>query len=107
MTWEIADEPMPTGVGTAIVHARRGPVGDAVGRGALVARALGALADGDAPAEPADVSDAPADGVPAAAGRPPDGLSADEPEDEAPVVADAARLAGGGVAWHAARRDAR
>ena len=76
------------------------------GDGALVARALGALTDGDAPAEPADVADAPADGVPTAAGLPADGLSADAPENEAPVVADAARLAGGGVAWHAARRAA-
>ena len=118
-TWEIADEPVPAGVedgrgdGAAVSLAvgagvADGPAAgvddgraDAVGRGALVARTLGALADGGAPAEPADVADAPADGVPTAAGLP-----ADEPENEAPVGADAARLAGGGVAWHAARRAA-
>ena len=118
-TWEIADEPVPTGVedgradGAAVSLAvgagvADGPAAgvddgraDAVGRGALVARTLGALADGGAPAEPADVADARADGVPTAAGLP-----ADAPENEAPVVVDAARLAGGGVAWHAARRAA-
>jgi hypothetical protein len=123
-TWEIADEPVPAGVedgrgdGAAVSLAvgagvADGPAAcvddgraDAVGRGALVARTLGALADGGAPAEPADVADAPADGVPTAAGLPADGLPADEPENEAAVVADAARLAGGGVAWHAARRAA-
>jgi hypothetical protein len=117
MTWEIADEPVPTGVedgradGAAVSLAvgagvADGPAAgvddgraDAVGRGALVARALGAFADGDAPAEPADVADAPADGVPAAAGFPAGGLSA----NEVAVVAGAARLADGGVAWHAAR----
>jgi len=124
MTWKIADEPVPTGVedgradGAAVSLAvgagvADGPAAgvddgraDAVGRGALVARALGALADGDAPAELADVADAPADGVPAAAGLPAGGLSADEPENEVPVVAGAARLADGGVAWHAARSTA-
>jgi len=123
-TWEIADAPVPAGVedgwgeevtvgpvvGAGVADGAAAGVDDGrgvgFGDGALVARALGALTDGDAPAEPADVADAPADGVPTAAGLPADGLSADAPENEAPVVADAARLAGGGVAWHAARRAA-
>lgn len=120
-TWEIADEPVPAGVedgrgegawvalavGAGVADGPAANVddgrADGVSGGALVARAPGALPDGDLPGDAADVADALADGVPAAAGLPADGLSA----NEATVLADGAGLAGDGVAWHAARSAAR